>query len=124
MLPLHYKNRGTSYVRAHFSKRFRDISSYGYCASKKETYYGLKLHAAVTLDGYLAEIKITAANVDDCAILWEVLSDVYQPIVLSDKGYIGNHIAQELKNEKNMTLLALKRNNSKNPYPKDLRNWT
>ena len=24
--------------RAHFSKRFRDISSYGYCASKKETY--------------------------------------------------------------------------------------
>uniref|UniRef100_UPI0038BA7ACD hypothetical protein n=1 Tax=Cellulosilyticum ruminicola TaxID=425254 RepID=UPI0038BA7ACD len=45
--------------------------------------------------------------------------DVYQPIVLGDKGYIGNHIAQELKNEKNMTLLALK----ENPYPKDLSNW-
>lgn len=47
---------GTSHVRAHFSKRFRDISSYGYCASKKETYYGLKLHAAVNLEGYLADL--------------------------------------------------------------------
>lgn len=52
----------------------------------------------------------------------ELLSDIYQPIVLGDKGYIGDKIAQELKTEKNMTLLALKRNNIKNPYPKDLRN--
>ena len=40
------------FSRAHFSKRFKDILSYGYCASKKETYYGLKLHTAVTLEGY------------------------------------------------------------------------
>lgn len=53
----------------------------------------------------------------------ELLSDIYQPIILGDKGYIGDKIAQELKTEKNMTLLALKRNNIKNPYPKDLRNW-
>lgn len=109
--------------RAHFSKRFRDISSYGYCASKKETYYGLKLHAVVNLEGYLVDFELTAANVDDRAILWELLSDAYQPIVLGDKGYIGDTFAQELKTEKGITLLALKRNNSKNPYPKDLRNW-
>ena len=102
--------------RAHFGKRFRDISSYGYCASKKERYYGLKLHAAVTLDGYIADIELTAANVDDRAILWELLSDTYEPIVLGDKGYIGDRIAQELNSEKGMILLALKRNNSKSPY--------
>lgn len=118
-MPIHVCGFG----RAHFSKRFKDISSFGYCASKKETYYGLKLHAAVTLDGYLVDIELTAANVDDRAILWELLTDAYQPIVLGDKGYIGDKIAQELKNEKNMTLLALKRANSKNPYPKNLRNW-
>ena len=109
--------------RAHFCKRFKDISSYGYCASKKETYYGLKLHAAVTLEGYITDIEITAANVDDRAILWEMFQSTYQPIVLGDKGYIGDKLAQNLKNEKGLTLLALKRNNSKNPYPKDLRNW-
>lgn len=109
--------------RAHFSKRFKDISSYGYCASKKETYYGLKLHAAVTLDGYITDIELTAANVDDREILWELIPNSYQTIVLGDKGYIGDRIAQELKSEKGMTLLALKRSNSKTPYPKGLRNW-
>lgn len=109
--------------RAHFSKRFKDIATYGYCASKKETYYGLKLHAAVTLDGYITSIELTAANVDDREILWELIPNAYQTIVLGDKGYIGDRIAQELKSEKGMTLLALKRSNSKSPYPKDLRNW-
>lgn len=109
--------------RAHFSKRFKDISSYGYCASKKETYYGLKLHAAVTLDGYITDIELTAANIDDREILWELIPNSYQTIVLGDKGYTGDRIAKELKSEKGMTLLALKRSNSKTPYPKDLRNW-
>ena len=109
--------------RAHFSKRFKDIATYGYCASKKETYYGLKLHAAVTLDGYITNIELTAANVDDREILWELIPNAYQTIVLGDKGYIGDRIAQELKSEKGMILLALKRSNSKSPYPKDLRNW-
>ena len=109
--------------RAYFCKRFKDISSYGYCAAKKETYYGLKLHAAVTLEGYVTDIEITAVNVDDRAILWKIFQSTYQPIVLGDKGYIGDELAKNLKNEKGVTLLALKRNNSKNPYPKDLRNW-
>lgn len=36
-----------------------------------ETYYGLKLQAAVNLEGYLIDFELTAANVDDRAILWE-----------------------------------------------------
>lgn len=86
--------------RAHFSKRFKDISSYGYCASKKETQYGLKLHVVVTLDGYITNIELTAANVDDYEILWVLIPNSYQTIVLGDKGYIGDRIAQELKVEK------------------------
>ena len=35
--------------RAYFSKLFKDISTYGYCASKKETYFGLKLHEVLGL---------------------------------------------------------------------------
>ena len=118
-MPIHVCGFG----RAHFGKRFRDISSYGYCASKKESYYGLKFHAAVTFEGYITDFEITPASVDDRAMLWELFQNSYSPIVLGDKGYIGDNLANELKCEKDLTLLALKRNNSKHPYPKDLRNW-
>ena len=53
-MPIHICGFG----RAHFSKQFKDISSYGYCAYKKETYYGLKLHATVTLEGYITNIEL------------------------------------------------------------------
>ena len=102
-MPIHVCGFG----RAHFSKRFRDISSYGYCASKKETYYLLKLHTAVTLDGYITDIELTATNIDDREMLRELIPNSYQTIVLGDKGYTGDRIAKELKWEKGMTLLAL-----------------
>lgn len=56
--------------RAHFNKRFKNISSYGYCTSKKETYYGLKLHDAVNLDGYITNIELTAENAAESEILY------------------------------------------------------
>lgn len=109
--------------RAHFSKCFKDISSYGHCASKKETYYGLKLHALVTLEGFVTNVVLTAANVDDREVMWELAPHTHKTVILGDKGYIGDNLANSLAEEENITLLALKRNNSKNPYPKDLRNW-
>jgi hypothetical protein len=58
--------------RTHFSKCFKDISSYGHCALKKETYYGLKLHALVTLEDFVTNLVLTAANVDDREVMWEL----------------------------------------------------
>ena len=78
-------------------REIHGISSYGYCASKKETYYDLKLHATVTLNGYITDIEITAANVDDRAMLWELLSDAYEPIVLGDKGYTEDDCSRSKK---------------------------
>lgn len=45
-----------------------------------------------TLEGYITDIDITAANVDDRLILWEMFQSPYQPIVLGDKGYIGDEL--------------------------------
>ena len=55
--------------------------------------------------------------------MWELLPKKYQPMVLADKGYTGDRLSADIQTEKGITLLALKRNNSKNPYPKTLRNW-
>jgi IS5 family transposase len=118
-MPIHVCGFG----RAHFGKRFRDIASYSYCASKKETYYGFKLHALVTIEGFIKNIEITPAHVDDRVALRDLLPHNYKTTILGDKGYIGDSFAAELKEEENTLLLALKRDNAKNPYPKELRNW-
>ena len=107
--------------RAYFGKRLRDISSYGYCASKKETYYGMKVHVITDLNGNPIDYVLTKANVDDRDVLFELSNLVNIDILFGDKGYVGN-VSEELKKEKNIKLYALKRNNSKDPLPKNFRN--
>lgn len=107
--------------RAFFGKRLREYSSYGYCASKKEKYYGMKVHTIVDLNGNPIEYVLTKANVDDRDVLHELSELVYIDILFGDKGYVGP-IEQELRDEKGIKLYALKRANSKNPLPKEFRN--
>lgn len=107
--------------RAYFGKRLRDISSYGYCASKKETYYGMKVHVVTDLYGNPIDYVLTKANIDDRDVLFELSSLVNIDVLFGDKGYVGN-INEELKQEKNIKLYALKRGNSKNPLPHKFRN--
>ena len=109
------------FVRAYFGKRLRDISSYGYCTSKKETYYGMKVHVITDLQGNPLDYVLIKANVDDQDVLFELSELVNIYILFGDKGYVGN-IVQELKKEKNIKLYALKRGNSKNAVPRKFRN--
>lgn len=107
--------------RAHFGKRLREYSSYGYCASKKETYYGMKVHVVTDLYGNPIDYLLTKASVDDRDALYELSDMVNIQTLFGDKGYVGN-ISEELKNEKSINLYALKRGNSKKPLPKPFRN--
>ncbi|MPQ43621.1 IS982 family transposase, partial [Clostridium tarantellae] len=107
-----------NFGRAYFSKSFKDISSYGYCASKKESYFGLKLHALITTKGFITDFILTAANVDDRDALWE-LTESYKDIkIIGDKGYVSTEIGKQLALEQNISLLALQRKNSKTQFPK------
>lgn len=109
--------------RAHFTKCFKELGGYGYCASKKKTYYGFKLHALVSLDGFITNTVLTSAHVDDREALWELSPHNSDVIVLADKGYIGDSLAEALEKQNEMKLMALKQSNSKIPYPKNIRNW-
>ena len=107
--------------RAHFSKCFKGEASYGRCPSKKQTYFGFKFHALTTIDGFLSDYIITPANVDDRNAVWD-LCDKYKSIsIIVDKGYVNKRLTPELKVEKDINLLFLKRGNSKDNYPKDIR---
>ena len=116
-MPIHVCEFG----RARFSKCFKGEASYGICASKKETYFGFKFHALTTVDGFLTDYVITPANIDDRNAVWD-LCDKYRSIsIIGDKGYINKRLTPELKGERDINLLFLKRANSRDNYPKEVR---
>lgn len=107
--------------RAFFGKLFRDLASYGYCASKKEHYYGFKVHVVTDLDGNPYDYVLTPANVDDRDAVFELSDLVEIDVLFGDKGYVGSFV-EELRKEKGIKLYALQRSNSKTPLPKEFRN--
>lgn len=107
--------------RAHFNKTFSHKAAYGKCVSKKETYYGFKLHALIALDGYLTDFTLTPGNIDDRIAVWELTENLQFSTVIGDKGYVGDKLALNLKSENSINLISLKRSNSKSLIPKRFR---
>ena len=74
-------------VRAPRSRVLTAEADYGYCAAKKEYYYGLKGHLLIDLRGVVTGITVTAAPVDERDAAYDVLTAI-EGILLGDKGYI------------------------------------
>ena len=107
--------------RAHFCKTFRwDGADYGKCPSKKETYFGYKVHAMITLEGFITTFEITPASVDDREGLRDLTDGLSDITILGDKGYIGEHLLEEQK-EQGICLMSLKRSNSKRNWPNSVK---
>lgn len=107
--------------RARYCHSFRGYGAdYGKCPSKKETYFGYKVHALVTLEGYVAAFEITSASVDDREGLRDLVEGKEGLVILGDKGYMGEMLRQELA-EHGVCLMALKRSNSKTDWPREIR---
>ena len=107
--------------RAHFCKTFRwDGANYGKCPSKKETYFGYKVHAMITLEGFITAFEITPASVDDREGLRDLTDGLSNITILGDKGYVGEHLLEEQK-EQGICLMSLKRSNSKRNWPNSIK---
>ena len=103
--------------RARYCRSFReDGANYGKCPSKKETYFGFKVHALITIEGYVTAFEITPASVDDR----EGLRDLAENHLNGDKGYTGENLLQDMR-EKGICLMSLKPSNHKNNWPKEIR---
>jgi hypothetical protein len=107
--------------RAYFHKTYKGFASYGRCASKKQTFYGFRLHIMVELSGYVSNFVITSANVDDRVALWDLTDNIAGLTILGDKGYTGKKTVEAFKQEKKITLIPLKRKLSKDNYPEKMR---
>ena len=62
--------------RAKFCKSFRyEGASYSHNPSKKQTYFGYKIHVKTTTSGFILNYEVTSANVDDRAALPDMLDE-------------------------------------------------
>lgn len=107
--------------RARYSRSFReDGANYGKCPSKKETYFGFKVHALITIEGYITAFEITPASVDDREGLRDFAENHLFLTILGDKGYTGEQLLEDMQ-EKGICLMSLKPSNHKNNWPKEVR---
>jgi len=99
--------------RAHFCRSFRaDGANYGKCPSKKETYFGFRVHAPITLEGYITAFEITPASVDDREGLRDFAQNCPGPVILGNKGCTGETLLGDMR-AKDICLMSLKPSNYK-----------
>jgi hypothetical protein len=109
------------FARAHFSKIFRGIATYGYCAAKQERYYGLKGHVVISSIGVVAAATFTGANIDERDVCPELVGKL-RGLLFGDKGYLRPELRQELK-ENALYLQTPVRSNMQENRPKAFLRW-
>lgn len=109
------------YVRAYRCKRFKEKVSFGYCAAKDEKYYGFKGHLLVDENRRISSFVLTAANVDERAILDNFIGK-FQGLFIGDKGYLSSQKQVFLK-EFGIDLQTPLRKNMKDNRNKKVVNW-
>lgn len=110
------------FKRAGFSSIFTGIATYGYCASKSETYYGFKGNLAISSEGMITGITLTTAHVDERESLWEVVNNI-QGLVIADKGLIGEDYQAQIRAQTRINLQTPTRSNMIDIRGKDCNRW-
>lgn len=76
------------YARAKRCKSLAGEAAYGYCAAKREHYYGLRAHVVIDLRGRVCAFRATPANLDEREAA-RGFFDQINGFMIADKGYIG-----------------------------------
>lgn len=92
-------------------------AAYGYCASRKQHFYGYKLQLLTTGSGLILDFSLTPGNVTDLKGGEELLRMHQHLDVVGDKGYISAPVAAELWNDCGIRLLTRPRSNQKGQLP-------
>ncbi len=99
-------------VRAWVGRKVRGRIYCGYCAAKKEKFFGWRLHLVCTPEGIPVRYSLLPAACEDLTpiheLLWELPAGVW---VLGDKGYISAADAASILEETGVRLVAMHRAN-------------
>lgn len=105
------------FARAHFSRQFKGEAAFGYCAAKKETYFGFKGMLLSNAMGVVIDVGLVPANVDEREALLDLDLSGLQGALLGDKGFISPQLRQTLA-QGGLNLQTPVRNNMKETRPK------
>lgn len=86
------------YVRASRDRCFKGEAAFGYCACKKEKYYGFLGHVTIDSEGKLSGFLLTPANGSEREALRDAAPGILG-VMLGDKGYIGAPLKEELSQQ-------------------------
>lgn len=95
-------------------------ASFGWCASKKQKFFGYRLHLVVTLGGVILDFVLTAAECDEREVAEGVLPNYPGRSFVGDKGYVSAPVAERLE-AGGVQLIALRRDNQHEQLPPALR---
>ena len=109
------------FARAHFSQIFKGQATYGYCATKKEHYYGFRGHVVINSIGVITAATFTGANVDERDVCPELVEGL-KGLMLGDKGFMRPELKNELK-EQGIHLQTPLRDNMTDERPKSFLKW-
>ena len=92
-----------AFCRAPRVRRFGGEAAFGYCASKKQHYFGFKGEIVITASGLIVSATAIAANADERDGVWELTQGV-RGLLIGDKGFIGQALAEQLARERSLKL--------------------
>ena len=99
-------------VRARRCKKVRGKAYCGYCAAKKEKFFGWRLHLICTQDGIPVSFDLLPAAYHDLTPIHELAFPLPAgAAVFGDKGYISASDAQTLLEETGVRLVSIRRKN-------------
>ena len=88
-------------------------ATFGKAITKKQTFFGYRLHLLVTLSGVILDFELPPAHYSDLEVGFELLSEHSDLEVQGDKAHIGAEIAAELWEKNRIALRTVPRANQK-----------
>jgi hypothetical protein len=103
--------------RSDICKTYDVQPAFGFCAAKKEHYFGYKLHAVCNRYGIIHSFDFTPANVHEINYLKDVKYNLQNCELIGDRGYISADYQADLFNYAQIKLSVPMRKNQQNFTP-------
>ena len=84
------------FSRAPRCRSFRGEATFGYCAAKKQTYYGFHGHLLISATGVISGFSLTPAHGSEREALWDLVPPVHG-LLIGDKGYLSEPLQHQLQ---------------------------
>lgn len=97
----------------------RDEAGFSTVHSKRQPFYGYRIHLLITLTGLITNFALAAANVHDSRLMKELAYDQGALVALGDKAYNGVQLEKDLQAE-GVQLIALSPKRVARQLPREL----